>query len=218
MQTLIFDMYGVIIKESLGNLVPFAQEYFPELSRETVYSYYRKAQLGRLTSAQFFTYLGFSDPEAVQAAYVAQLTLDDGFARAAQLLRKNFRFALLSNDVAEWSDALCGLHRLDALFPVRVVSGRVGCRKPEPAIFQIALDRLETSPEDCIFIDNSVKNLMTAKDMGMLPVLFNRDGESYEGLAVDTFEELTGLLSSFGHELMSGIADPSRQNIPGGKS
>ena len=43
-------------------------------------------------------------------------------------------------------------------------------------------------------MDNSVKNLRVAEELGMTAVLFNRDGEEYEGNVVNDFEELGELL------------------------
>ncbi|MBQ9142425.1 MAG: hypothetical protein IJX63_11650 [Lachnospiraceae bacterium] len=49
---------------------------------------------------------------------------------------------------------------------------------------------LGCQPTDCIFVDNSVQNLLAARELGMQTVLFNRDGEQYDGYVVNSFEEL----------------------------
>ena len=43
-------------------------------------------------------------------------------------------------------------------------------------------------------MDNSVKNLITAAELGIEPILFNRDGEEYTGTIVSSFAELADLL------------------------
>lgn len=67
-------------------------------------------------------------------------------------------------------------------------------RKPESRIFSYALERIQCPPENCIFIDNSVKNLNPAQAMGMHTVLFNRDQETYSGNIANHFRELDKLL------------------------
>ena len=67
-------------------------------------------------------------------------------------------------------------------------------RKPDREIFRLAVERLGCEPGDCIFVDNSVKNLLAAREVGMQTVLFNRDGEEYEGEVVNSFLELGELL------------------------
>ena len=69
-----------------------------------------------------------------------------------------------------------------------------GYRKPNSTIFEIALERLGVSANDCLFIDNSVANLRVAAEVGMDTVLFNRDGEKYDGKTVNSFAELTEML------------------------
>lgn len=40
-----------------------------------------------------------------------------------------------------------------------ILSSSIHYQKPEPEIFQTALEKLGVSAEDCIFIENSVRNL-----------------------------------------------------------
>lgn len=56
------------------------------------------------------------------------------------------------------------------------------CRKPQKEIYELALERIERRPEECIFVDNSVKNLKVAGELGIVPILFNRDKEEYDGI------------------------------------
>ena len=74
------------------------------------------------------------------------------------------------------------------------MSADVHCRKPDPRIYEIALDRLGVPAGDCIFIDNSAENLRVARSLGMDTVLFNRDGEEYDGKIVYSFQELAQML------------------------
>lgn len=47
--------------------------------------------------------------------------------------------------------------------------------KPMPESFEIALSHFEKAPEECIFVDDSQKNLDTAKKMGLFTILPNAD-------------------------------------------
>ena len=66
--------------------------------------------------------------------------------------------------------------------------------KPDRKIYEIALSETGKRSEECFFIDNSVKNLIVAEELGIKPVLFNRDQEEYGGLIVNDFSELAGLV------------------------
>ena len=98
---------------------------------------------------------------------------------------------LLSNDVADWNQYIMEKYGLNQYFDKVIVSANVGCRKPDRMIFEIALDEIKEEPSDCIFADNNVANLHTAGELGIKPILFNRNHAEYDGLQVKSFMELS---------------------------
>ncbi len=58
-----------------------------------------------------------------------------------------------------------------------VVSGRVGCMKPDPAIFHLALDRFGVSAGETVFIDDNPPNVAGARALGINALHF-RDAET----------------------------------------
>jgi putative hydrolase of the HAD superfamily len=59
------------------------------------------------------------------------------------------------------------LHRR---FDAVVISGEVGLRKPEPAIYALAAERLGLSPSACVFVDDVEQNLSPARALGMATI------------------------------------------------
>jgi putative hydrolase of the HAD superfamily len=56
--------------------------------------------------------------------------------------------------------------------PVRVYSSAVRFRKPHPKIFQIALQRLGTQPQETLFVGDMIKaDIQGARRLGMATVL-----------------------------------------------
>lgn len=100
----------------------------------------------------------------------------------------------MSNDVSEWSSYITEYYRLNKYFKHKIVSGDVRCRKPEKKIYELALEKIGKSAAECIFIDNSVKNLEVAAELGICSVLFNRDNEEYTGIIVNSFAELAEII------------------------
>lgn len=200
-KVLLIDMYGVIIKESKGYFIPYTFQHFPEKEYDRLTNAFKvervfsKAQKGALSNAEFLGYLGYENPRETMEDYLINyLTLDEQFPEFAKKLDAGIDMCLLSNDVLEWSEFLTEYHGMNPYFKDKIVSGEVRLRKPDRAIFECAIERLQCKPEDCIFVDNSVKNLRVAEELGMTAILFNRDGEEYDGNVVSDFVELEAML------------------------
>ena len=201
MKTIIFDMHGVIIKESKGNFIPYTYNHFPESEHDRITKLFRidrlftKAGNGEITSVEFLTALGYKDPVFHMRDYIENhLTMDGEFYVFADKMKNKYNFALLSNDVSDWSKYITEYYKLNDYLPIKIISADVHCRKPEEKIYKIALDCLGVPGEECIFIDNSVENLRTASRFGIDVILFNRDNEVYDGKTVYSFGELADIL------------------------
>lgn len=201
MKTIIFDMYGVIIKESKGNFIPYTYNHFPSSEHERITKLFRtdnlftKAGNGEITSDEFLTALGFENPQFHMRDYIENyLTIDEGFYVFAESRKDKYKYTLLSNDVSDWSKYITEFYDLNKYLPIKIVSADIRCRKPEPRIFGIALEHLGVPADECIFIDNSVENLRAASKFGMDTILFNRDNETYSGKTVYSFDELSKIL------------------------
>ena len=91
-----------------------------------------------------------------------------------KLRRRGLRTALLTNNVREWEPLWrAKLPELDEIFEVVVDSAFVGMRKPEPAIYELTLERLGgVDAPDCVFVDDLEHNCAAARELGMEAVLF----------------------------------------------
>jgi putative hydrolase of the HAD superfamily len=81
--------------------------------------------------------------------------------------RAGIRTALLSNswgndyDRSDWPE----------MFDTVVISGEVGMRKPEPAIFELVLHRIGLPAGECVFIDDMAHNIVAAKKAGLAGIV-----------------------------------------------
>jgi epoxide hydrolase-like predicted phosphatase len=76
---------------------------------------------------------------------------------------------------------------LDDLFDAVVISSEVGLRKPDPAIYALAAERVGLEPAACVFVDDLPGNLKPARAIGMATVL-------HRGEAAATLAEVRTLL------------------------
>lgn len=94
------------------------------------------------------------------------------------------RTGLLSNswgneyDRSDWHE----------MFDAVVISGEVGMRKPEPAIFDLVLDRIGLPAGECVFIDDMPNNVAAAARAGLVGIVhqaFDETAAELEALFPD---------------------------------
>ncbi|HAX26118.1 MAG TPA: hypothetical protein DCX80_13940, partial [Chloroflexi bacterium] len=89
---------------------------------------------------------------------------------------------LVTNGPSTIQRAKIEMFRLEARFPVIVVSEEVGSWKPDPRIFAIALERSGHRPEDAIYVgDSADHDIPGARAAGMRSVWVNRWGMTWPG-------------------------------------
>jgi epoxide hydrolase-like predicted phosphatase len=86
---------------------------------------------------------------------------------AARVRNHGVRTGLLSNS---WGFTVYPFAELEVHFDDLVLSGRVGLRKPDPAIYRLAADRLGVAVEHCVFVDDLERNVEVARELGMVGV------------------------------------------------
>jgi epoxide hydrolase-like predicted phosphatase len=99
--------------------------------------------------------------------------------------RRGLRTALLTNNVREWEPLWrAKLPELDEIFEIVVDSAFVGMRKPEPAIYELTVERLGGGlrAEDCLFVDDIELNCESARALGMTAVRFEHADQAIADL------------------------------------
>jgi putative hydrolase of the HAD superfamily len=94
--------------------------------------------------------------------------------------------AILSNSVGE--AAVYDRDLFSELFDAVVISSEVALRKPDPAIYELAAERIGLPARACVYVDDLAPNLKPARALGMATVL-------HRGDAAATLAEITALLT-----------------------
>jgi HAD superfamily hydrolase (TIGR01549 family) len=87
-------------------------------------------------------------------------------------LRSHYKSLILSN---AWDDAreiYTKQYHLDEVVDEMIISAEVGMRKPDEKIFELALKHLDTTPEETLFIDDTIENVIEAQQLGIHSILF----------------------------------------------
>lgn len=128
------------------------------------------------------------------ASYVPYTILYDDTLPALDALKDNgYRLGVLSNAFPSLLDALARLGIVD-YFDVMVLSAFEGCEKPDPTIYQAALNLSKVEPGDAWFVDDLPENVEAANNLGMFGILIDRE-KQHAGTQLRRVEQLTDLPS-----------------------
>jgi putative hydrolase of the HAD superfamily len=100
---------------------------------------------------------------------------EDTLPALSRLKNLNVRMGVVSNWDYSLVRVLKALGILD-YFEFALASLEEGVEKPEPGLFNIALDRLQTKPEEVVHVgDNPLDDIEGARGVGMYALLINRE-------------------------------------------
>lgn len=195
MKAIVLDMYGVIIKQTGEDFIPYVQQTFPNLTTEEIYTPWFKADVSELTSLEVWKALGFQgDLEKIEKEYLDTMELNDGFLEFVCAVKKQYKLAILSNDSSRWSKYLRDKFDINQYFDVISISGDLKIQKPDERIFQLTIQQLGCKAEDCYYIDDREGNLEAASRLGMNAILLNSRKVPYTGNIVNDFAELANMV------------------------
>lgn len=103
-------------------------------------------------------------------------TRDDVVEFAVGLKRDGMMTGLITNNAAEFREHWRKSIPIDDLFHHVIDSSEVGLRKPDPRIFELALEKLGgVSPEQAVFVDDFEGNVEAARRVGLRGVHMTED-------------------------------------------
>jgi epoxide hydrolase-like predicted phosphatase len=197
--TVIFDVGGVLHASNNATVKDLAQEL--QLEESAVQQIW-KDQIPLLGSGQIDETAFWQQVKAahgIRQVEVAENLLGRAFAQTlvphakvlalvTELRRLGLKLAILSNTIEPHARANRQAGYYDGFDRV-LLSHEVGLRKPDPAIYQHALDELGIEPEQAVFIDDDPANAEAATKLGMKGITYT----SPEQLATDLRALIPGL-------------------------
>jgi HAD superfamily hydrolase (TIGR01549 family) len=104
---------------------------------------------------------------------------DDVFLVLEELAKK-YKVGLITNfDHGRHVRKVLASTGLEKCFDMVWISDEAGCQKPDPKIFQMAIEYLNVLPEETIYVgDNIVDDVKGSCAAGMIPVLIDRNSKS----------------------------------------
>jgi epoxide hydrolase-like predicted phosphatase len=113
--------------------------------------------------------------ETVRSEFFAGDIIDWNIIHFLRSLRGKYKTGLISN---AWSDLRSYIleRKFDDAFDKMIISAEVGAAKPDPKIYHIALEQLEVSPNEAVFVDDFLENIEACEKVGIKGIHF-KDSE-----------------------------------------
>ncbi|NWF76634.1 MAG: HAD family hydrolase [Nitrospirae bacterium] len=135
-----------------------------------------------------------------RALTLKHFSVFDGSYDVINTIAKKYKIAIISD--AQWifAEPEMSVLGIDQLFNTKILSSKMGFKKPDIRLFTYAMEKFGVKSEESIYIgDNPMKDLKGAKNAGMRFILFGSEYREYNGLYPDRcfyhYSELIGILN-----------------------
>jgi FMN phosphatase YigB (HAD superfamily) len=175
MPCLVLDAMGVIFEAAddvAELLIPFIAEKSGCRDESTIQIAYIEASLGTISADEFWNRVGVSAEH--EDEYLSRHSLNSGVIELlVSAQRHDTPVWCLSNDIGRWSQKLRERFNLERYLQGSVISGDVGMRKPDSAIYQALLRASGYAVDALLFVDDRAKNVRAARTLGIETMLFD---------------------------------------------
>jgi len=181
-KALIWDLEGVLMLTDDDNLpLTVAKKLNApyEKVREIFFSDTNdKVDLGEITQDHFNEYVLDTLQIPRDKKYLLEEVINEEFYIDEELLKKiagmrrEYKIGLLSNFSNDLRPKIENEWAIASAFDEIIISCEVGMIKPDPAIFNLMLDRLGVKADESVFIDDRIKNIDGAKELGLHTIFF----------------------------------------------
>ncbi|MGI4739678.1 MAG: HAD family hydrolase [Janthinobacterium lividum] len=174
-------LHGVPLEELYQRYSELLEEMHPRvMTGEIPYLVAREQRFQRLLAPYEGELSGVESQRVAALHYGHYQRLRQPVAGARALLQRlkpAYKIGIVTNNrTAEQQEKLRFL-RLDTLVDALITSEDVGVLKPDPAIYQVALHRLQATPAQTVMVgDNWSADVLGALAVGIRPVWLNRTG------------------------------------------
>ena len=172
--TLIFDCYGVIstsVAEVWGRKY-FSEDQFKIITSEIV----SKGDIGEYTDLEVYDNLSLLTgvpSEEIRHEWESLAHLREDLLEEIKRLKKKYHIVLLSNASRGFLEkSVLNRMNVDDYFDEIIVSSDICLIKPNVDIYTYALDKINKTALECVFIDDNPKNIEGAKKAHIDGIVF----------------------------------------------
>ena len=188
-KAILFDFDGVLTIDKTGsftitNYIAKKSGISLALIKSCYYKYNKRLLYGELTHedmwSDFCKDVGCELDYQILIDSFVSTRLDEKMIGLVKELKKSYLIGMVTDNKSDRIETILKSHNLEEYFDVVAVSAKVHSGKENEEIFKYLLDSLEVEASECIFIDNTAKNLIVPEKMGMQTILFDDEGRDFD--------------------------------------
>lgn len=182
-KAIIFDCFGVLTSDGW---LPFRDKYFGHDQKllEQAMDINRLVDSGLLDYKDYIDQLSsmskvpLSEVRHALESHVPNQTL---FSYIKNNLKLNYKLGILSNISGGWLDSIFQPEQIN-LFDEVVLSYQIGAIKPDRAMYDAIVKKLDVDYRECVFIDDQPRYCEGAKSLGIKTILFKSNEQAMADL------------------------------------
>ena len=188
-KAVLFDFDGVLTIDKTGsttitNYIANTCNIPLDNVKTNYYKFNKQLLLGETTHQEiwqdFCKSLGQNVDYDILLDSFRETRLDEKMITLVQELKERYLVGMVTDNKYDRISTILDYRVLNQYFDVVAISACVHSGKDSRNIFDYALNMLNVSANECVFIDNTEKNLIIPKQMGMSTILFNDDNRDFE--------------------------------------
>ena len=185
LRAVFFDLGGVIVRtEYQAPRQQLAEKFgmdYEDIDKIVFtggnHSSHARATLGEITEEEHWHNVmrvlkrSASEYERIRDEFFAGDVIDLNILSFLRSIKPKYKVGLISN---AWSGLRAYIERekfADA-FDHMIISAEVGVAKPDPKIYQLALDQLQVKANEAVFVDDVLENIDACEKLGMRGIQF----------------------------------------------
>jgi putative hydrolase of the HAD superfamily len=184
-KAILFDFDGVLTLDATGsetirNYICKETGLDKELFKKEYKKYNNQLLYGKTTHEEIWGNIcsGINKEIDIQVLYDSFINTpinNEMYDLVKEIKNRNYKTAMVTDNKKDRIESAATHFGLDKLFDEIIVSAEIGSGKEAKEIFITTIQRLNVNADECIFIDNSEKNLVAPKVMGMKTIFYNHE-------------------------------------------
>ncbi len=144
---------------------------------------FREAIMGHVPEAELWRDVARAlsvdaEPEELAAVFYSAFRVNTGLVELIRAQRPAYKTAILTNTPSGIRALLTERFHLEREVDTIIISAEEHVRKPQPAIYALAADRLEVPLQETLFLDDEPVYVEAARALGMRAIQFKDNAQA----------------------------------------